>query len=178
MSAYRNSREHLFEELRRLDLVLNLAVARQRRDPTLTGFNEFRGLFISEDEIDRLLAGGGAAERAPQDAAELGKLQEAVERAGQRTAALVAEAAGRGVSLALERLARLFRLSGFDVDARLVCLAPELNVRYGKLYAYLQNDVTRKAPTADLILNLFCRSLSEKLGARTRLTSVGPLVRH
>ena len=52
MSAYRNSREHLFEELRRLDLVLNLAVARQRRDPTLAGFNEFRGLFISEDEID------------------------------------------------------------------------------------------------------------------------------
>ena len=49
MSASRNSREHLFEELRRLDLVLNLAVARQRRDPTLAGFNEFRGLFISED---------------------------------------------------------------------------------------------------------------------------------
>jgi SpoVK/Ycf46/Vps4 family AAA+-type ATPase len=180
MSAYRNSREHLFEELRRLDLVLNLAVARQRRDPALAGFDEFRGLFISEDEMDRLLsgAGGGPAEYAPPDDAETCRLQEAVEQAGRRIAALVAEASGRGVSLALERLARLFHLSGFDVDALLVCLAPELNVRYGKLYAYLQNDVTRKAPTADLILNLFCRSLDEKLDARTRLTADAPLVRH
>ena len=180
MSAYRNSREHLFEELRRLDLVLNLAVARQRRDPTLTGFNEFRGLFISEDEIDRLLTGasGQPAEHASQEDEETSKLQEAVERAARRSAALVAESSKRGVSLALERLARLFRLSGFDIDALLVCLAPELNVRYGKLYAYLQNDVTRKAPTADLILNLFCRSLGEKLDARTRLAGDAPLVKH
>jgi SpoVK/Ycf46/Vps4 family AAA+-type ATPase len=180
MSAYRNSREHLFDELRRLDLVLNLAVARQRRDPTLVGFNEFRGLFISEDEIDRLLAGadGRAAEPAPQDDAEVEKLDDLVERAREHTAALVAEASARGVRLALERLARLFHLSGFDVDALLVCLAPELNVRYGKLYAYLQNDVTRKAPTADLILNLFCRTLSEKLDARSRLTVDAPLLRH
>ena len=180
MSAYRNSREHLFEELRRLDLVLNLAVARQRRDPSLVGFNEFRGLFISEDEIDKLLAGAGngPAEHAPPDDAELSKLQEAVERGGQRCTALVAEASEQSVSLALERLARLFRLSGFDVDALLVCLAPELNVRYGKLYAYLQNDVTRKAPTADLVLNLFCRSLGEKLDARMRLTVDAPLLKH
>ncbi len=180
MSAYRNSREHLFEELRRLDLVRNLAVARQRRDPTLAGFNEFRGLFISEDEIDKLLsgAGGRAAEQAGDVDEEVVRLQEAVEHAGRRCAALVAESARQGVSLALERLTRLFRLSGFDVDALLVCLAPELNVRYGKLYAYLQNDVTRKAPTADLILNLFCRSLSEKLDARTRLMGAAPLLRH
>jgi SpoVK/Ycf46/Vps4 family AAA+-type ATPase len=178
MTAYRNSREHLFEELRRLDLVLNLAVARQRRDPTLAGFNEFRGLFISEDEIDGLLSNGRAAGQAPDGDDEVAKLEEAVERAAERTAALVAEAAAQGVSLALERLARLFRLSGFDVDALLVCLAPELSVRYGKLYAYLQNDVTRKAPTADLVLNLFCRSLSEKLDARTRLTGDAPLIRN
>jgi SpoVK/Ycf46/Vps4 family AAA+-type ATPase len=180
MTAYRNSREHLFEELRRLDLVLHLAVARQRRDPTLAGFNEFRGLFISEDEIDNLLAGAGErrAGHAPQEEDETLKLQEAVGLAARRTAALVEGAAGRGESLALQRLARLFRLSGFDVDALLVCLAPELNVRYGKLYAYLQNDVTRKAPTADLILNLFCRTLSEKLDARTRLTGDAPLLKH
>ena len=180
MSAYRNSREHLYEELRRLDLVLNLAVARQRRDPTLAGFSEFRGLFISEEEIDRLLAGGGgrAAERAPAQDEEAARLREAAERAGQRVAALVAGAAERGVHLALEKLARLFRLSGFDVDALLVCVAPELNVKYAKLYAYLQNDVTRKAPTADLILNLFCDTLGEKLDARTRLLPEAPLLRH
>ena len=128
MSAYRNSREHLFEELRRLDLVLNLAVARQRRDPTLAGFNEFRGLFISEDEIDHLLAGAGGrpAEHAPPEDEETLRLHEAVERAGRRSAALVAAAAERGVSLALERLARLFRLSAcYEVRMVLIDSAAE-----------------------------------------------------
>ena len=55
MAAYRTSCEHLFEELRRLDLVLNLQVARQRSDPGGPHFNEFRGLFIAEDEIDQLV---------------------------------------------------------------------------------------------------------------------------
>src|SRR5438270_897702 len=180
MSPYRNSREHLFAELRRLDLVLNLAVARQRRDPVLAGFSEFRGLFISEDEINQLLAGAAARseELAPPDDAGTRKLQEAVEQTGRQIAALVEEASESGVHLALRNLARLFCLSAFDVDALLVCVAPELNVKYGKLYAYLQNDVTRKRPSADLILNLFCRSLEEKLDARSRLLGDAPLVRH
>ena len=180
MSPYRNSREHLFAELRRLDLVLNLAVAWQRRDPVLAGFSEFRGLFISEDEINQLLAGAAARseELAPPDDAGTRKLQEAVEQTGRQIAALVEKASESGAHLALRNLARLFRLSAFDVDALLVCIAPELNVKYGKLYAYLQNDVTRKRPSADLILNLFCRSLGEKLDARSRLLSDAPLVRH
>ena len=179
MSAYRNSREHLFEELRRLDLVLNLAVGRRRRDPAHAGFNEFRGLFISEEEINNLLASSRQASPPPPQADdEVERLSEAVGRAEGRCAALVAESKRRGAGLALERLARLFRLSAFDIDALLVCLAPELNVRYGKLYAYLQNDVTRKAPTADLITGLFCRSLEEKIDARARLTGDAPLVKH
>src|SRR5205823_8592086 len=180
MSPYRNSREHLFAELRRLDLVLNLAVARQRRDPVLAGFSEFRGLFISEDEINQLLAGAVARseELAPPDDAGTRKLQEAVEQTGRQIAALVEKASESGAHLALRNLARLFCLSAFDVDALLVCVAPELSVKYGKLYAYLQNDVTRKRPSADLILNLFCRSLEEKLDARSRLLSDAPLVRH
>jgi AAA+ superfamily predicted ATPase len=180
MSVYRNSREHLFEELRRLDLVLNLGVARQRRDPTLAGFSEFRGLFISEDEIKQLVADSGSRpeELPSQSDAETGKLQEAIEQAGRQIASRVAEASERGAHLALKRLAQLFHLSAFDVDALLVCLAPELNVKYGKLYAYLQNDVTRKRPSADLILNLFCHSLEEKLNARSRLLGDAPLVKH
>src|SRR5215218_2583434 len=104
MAAYRNSREHLFEELRRLDLVLDLAVARQRRDPAAAGFNEFRGLFISEGEVDSLLAGddGAAAGRPPEEDEESSKLLEAVARAERRVAETVAESARQGVSLALE----------------------------------------------------------------------------
>ena len=32
-----------------------------------------------------------------------------------------------------------------------VCAATELNPRYGRLYAYLQDDVTRKLPSPRLV---------------------------
>ena len=58
--------------------------------------------------------------------------------------------------LRLDRLARLFGLSTLDIDILLICLAPELDNRYERLYAYLQDDVTRKRPSVDLVFNLLC----------------------
>ena len=84
----------------------------------------------------------------------------------------------QGVHLALPRLARLFELTPFDIDALLVCIAPEFDLKYEKLYAYLQNDVTRKRPSVDLILHLFCHSLQEKVHARARLLADASLMRH
>ena len=39
-------------------------------------------------------------------------------------------------------------------EALLVCLAPDVDLRYERLYAYLQDDVTRRRPTVDLVLRL------------------------
>jgi hypothetical protein len=65
-----------------------------------------------------------------------------------------AESTRQGVTLRLEELARLFHLTPFDVDTLLICLALELDLRYERLYAYLQDDVTKKLPSVDLVLNL------------------------
>ncbi|HEX8174251.1 MAG TPA: AAA family ATPase [Pyrinomonadaceae bacterium] len=176
---YPDSREHLFEELRRLDLMLNLRVARQRQDPAFTGFDEFRGLFITEDEVD-FITGRKGRDDAQQNGeqAEVAALAEAIEQAERSIVMRTAASQRAGVSLSLLELAELFQLAPFDLDVLLVCLAPELDVKYEKLYAYLQNDVTRKKPSVDLMLNLFCRSLDEKVKARSRLTKEAPLLRH
>jgi SpoVK/Ycf46/Vps4 family AAA+-type ATPase len=179
MPAYRTSCEHLFEELRRLDLALNLHIARRRGDPDGLRFNDFRGLFIAEEEIDRLVhSDSEQRSRDEQLEARLKTFAAAITDAERAITQNVAESFRQGSQLSLPRLAQLFSLSPFDVDALLICLAPELDLKYEKLYAYLQNDVTRKRPTADLILNLCCRSLDEKLQARTRLLSDAPLIKH
>ncbi|HEX8748247.1 MAG TPA: AAA family ATPase, partial [Pyrinomonadaceae bacterium] len=176
---YPDSREHLFEELRRLDLMLNLRVARQRQDPAFKGFDEFRGLFITEDEVD-FITGRKGRDDAQRDGqqAEAAALAEAIEQAERSIVMRTAASRRAGVSLSLLKLAELFHLAPFDLDVLLVCLAPELDVKYEKLYAYLQNDVTRKKPSVDLMLNLFCRSLDEKVKARSRLAKEAPLLRH
>jgi hypothetical protein len=64
---------------------------------------------------------------------------------------------GDSGSSADERLAEVTRALGLDlVDAAVlaVCAAPELNPRYGRLYAYLQDDVTRKLPSPRLVGHL------------------------
>ena len=50
----------------------------------------------------------------------------------------------------MERLA----LDPLDAAVLAVCAAPELNPAYGRLYAYLHDDVTRKLPSAGLVARL------------------------
>jgi SpoVK/Ycf46/Vps4 family AAA+-type ATPase len=81
----------------------------------------------------------------------------------------------------LSRLAWLkstFGLSRFEVDVILIALAPELDLRYERLYAYLQDDVTRKRPSIDLVLNLLCPSAAAKLARRAHFASDAPLMLH
>ena len=64
---------------------------------------------------------------------------------------------GDSGSSADERLARARARSGSTCSTppcSRVCAAPELNPRYGRLYAYLQDDVTRKLPSPRLVGHL------------------------
>ncbi len=53
---------------------------------------------------------------------------------------------------------RLFGLSDLEAAALALCAAPELGSQYGRLYAYLHDDVTRKLPTPRLIGRLLAES--------------------
>jgi AAA+ superfamily predicted ATPase len=64
---------------------------------------------------------------------------------------------GEATTGADERLAEAVSSLGLDLlDSAVlgVCAAPELNPRYGRLYAYLQDDVTRKLPSPRLVGHL------------------------
>ncbi len=119
----------------------------------------FRGLHLDAPAIARLLE-----QRA------------GVPAFGAAVGAALPNAAPDGSRLAM--LAKRFGLSDFDVDLILVALGPELDLRYERMYAYLQDDVTRKRPTVNLALDLLCRSAEEKLERRTRFSAASPLLRH
>ena len=64
---------------------------------------------------------------------------------------------GESASGAADRLAAVTAALGLDLlDAAVLATAaaPELNPRFGRLFAYLQDDVTRKLPSARLIGHL------------------------
>jgi hypothetical protein len=62
------------------------------------------------------------------------------------------------------------------LDILLIALAPEIDPRYERIFAYLQDDVSRRRPSVDLILSLLCGSARDKLDKRAMFATSGPLV--
>src|SRR5262245_29206160 len=95
----------------------------------------FKGVFISDGEIDQLLN----LKPAPglRDEGSISRKSAAavrLELAESRKASIEA-----GTYLALPHLAYLFGLTAFEEQILLVCLAVELDLKYEKFYAYLQD---------------------------------------
>jgi hypothetical protein len=87
---------------------------------------------------------------------------------------------GDSSSSADERLraaARALRLDLLDTAVLGVCAAPELNPRYGRLYAYLQDDVTRKLPSPRLVGHLLEGERVSAADVMSALDRDGPLRR-
>ncbi len=180
MNPYRDSFEHIRDEMLRLDLLLRRALIVARATAEQPQTPEYRGIVISEPDIDEMLRGSDFfGEHWRRESAE----SENVKPIDQQLATLRSAIDARrtasqqeGTRLALAHLAQQFALSEAEVDLVLIALAPELEPRYETLYAYLQDDVTRKRPSVNLALNLICRSEREKLFARRLLSPGAPLL--
>ncbi|MBC1220990.1 ATP-binding protein [Nostoc sp. UCD121] len=75
-------------------------------------------------------------------------------------------------------LQNTFGLSSFDLDILAISLAPELDRHYERVYGYLQDDMSNKRPTVDMVLNLLCSNIPEKLSRRKHFTTNSPLIYH
>jgi hypothetical protein len=78
----------------------------------------------------------------------------------------------------LAALAERCKLSWFDCAIILIALAHEIDLHYERLYAYLQDDVSRRRPTVDLILNLLCPTTADRLNLHRHFAPDSILVRH
>jgi len=183
MNAYQNSWEYLSEELRRLDLLLYIQALQSRKQQqqeyeftaiASAAWDEFRGLVLSEEEIDNLLS-ENISERRHASALDISDLVEALEKMRAQIKEKRKVSIEQGVYLSLPHLSYLFQLTPFEEQIVLFCLAPELDRKYERIYAYLQNDITQKKPGVDFVLSLLCNSSEEKLAAR-RAFSVDALL--
>jgi SpoVK/Ycf46/Vps4 family AAA+-type ATPase len=174
---FASSSEHILAELERIDLLIQARVARARQ---VNQENDFQGLYISEKEVDALLEQPiGLPRWATLSTVDGGDdVTQRLERLASRIEARKKASIDKGITLRLATLADRFGLSSFDVDVLLLCLAIEVDLRYERLYAYLQDDVTRKRPSVDLAMNLLCPSFSAKLASRPRFDAHAPLLMH
>lgn len=76
------------------------------------------------------------------------------------------------------RLVEQFGFDALDAYILLVCLAPELDRRYQRLYSFLQDDITQRRPTVNLVMNVLGGSLEQRYLVWDRLKSTGKLRQH
>ncbi len=127
--------------LARLDLRLEREIHRLRIRYQLS-LDEFRGLYVSDEQVDALVRAGSSHVDLQPD------------NDGPLTAC-----ASLGEPWSV--MCKTFSLTEVEQDIVLLALAPELDLKYETLYAYLNNDVTRKWPTAELARRVLCNRVIE-----------------
>ncbi|MFA6052271.1 MAG: ATP-binding protein [Methylobacter sp.] len=156
---------HISAELKWLDMLIARRIAqfRNQTGELATKVAATPG-YISDEEVDWLL-------QRPHNFSQMNHahIDNAINLHKETVVASVAASEQAGSDLPLMRLCKLFNLSWFEANVILLCLAPELRRKYDRIYAYLQDDVTRKRPSLDLALELFVDDESERWLLRGQL---------
>ena len=147
---------HLFGRVALVEARVRAMVEHRRRDDPAPD-DPFRGLYLTDDDVDRILA--ARTPGPPRDDAELQAVEQAA--GGSRLRALQ-EACG---------------LTDLDVEILLAALVPDLDARFERLYGYLNDDVTRRRATVGLALEIGA-ARPTAAAARGRLAAGAPLVQH
>ncbi len=172
--CYQNNHGHLRDELKSLDLLIRFRTAIFQQQENELRRPDHSSMYISPEEVDHLLKPSPSFSSL-QPKVEM--IQKSLDFTQKEINAKVEQSMKAGIFLALPKLAKIFSLSSLEIEAIIICLAPELQRKYDKLYAYLQDDITRKKPSVDLILDLVCPSEMERWNARAVFSSHSTLFR-
>ncbi|WP_223406440.1 ATP-binding protein [Occultella gossypii] len=141
--------------------IRGLVTQRRAHDPQPD--DPFRGLYLSDEAVEAIL------ERRPE--LPLSTTASARLTDCERTADTAQRS---GARLRLREVADRFGLDALDVDLLLLALAADVDPRFGQLFGYLNDDVTRRRPTVATALTLCGRPLGSG-AARAHLVH-GPLI--
>src|SRR5262249_28648071 len=82
---------------------------------------------------------------------------------------------GRRAESRLDGILDRLHLGPIERGVLLLAIAPEIDLRYQRIYAYLHDDIAKKAPTVDLAATLLAANAEERLRCRRALAPEAPL---
>lgn len=173
ITPFTSSQEYLLAGLAWVEERVRQAI-QQARDQGALSNDRFRGLYLTEDMIDQALAQTPGLAPWNQPNGHHEPIADGYDLWQKR----IQLSQGEAVAMPLEMVRQRFGLTSLERDLLLLMVAPELDRRYERFYAYLQDDVTKQRPTIDLLLNLISPSLGEKMERQALFLPEGVLVRN
>ena len=143
------------------DDLLATAVSRLH---AVQGADPFRGLHIGPEDVRRWIDELGSTDTEPLSSGLPSIMSHALTEALNDPA--------------FRWLVDTFSLTAFQAAVLLLAAATEIDLRYGRLFAYLQDDVGKTRPTVDLALRLLCRDRASQATCAGEFTAGANLVRN
>lgn len=164
--------EHLGLRLRPLNRALRAAVTCQAHEAAKLQRPDLTPYCITDEQVCALLERvdviGPPAGFEPVHVLDSERRQESELRE---------RAASAGVALPLDELTDHAELAPDEVDCLLICVAPEVDRGYERIFAYILDDLNRRMPCAELFCVTLAGSSAENLLIRRHLASCGRLRR-
>lgn len=168
---------HLALRLQPLSRVLQHAVERQAQLAGKLLRPDVTPLCVTDEQVTQLLGEIAAAAQAGETTGhwELSEQERAAE------SELRAAAAAVSIELPLDQLRLRAALSEAELRMLLVCVAPEIDRSYERVYAYVLDDLNRRYPCVELLTQLCADTHAERMhlqvltGASGRLRRFGLL---
>lgn len=150
-SSYEDYFCFLFDCLRLLNLRL-LKLFRSKQ--TISGKDaDTGGIFISGEEVSTMLNSLLEADTADSNTPETESIDIRIKELNDDIGRKLSNT-GKNPGFPLPRLARIFGLTPSEADVLIIALAPEMDRRYERIYAYFNDDITKKAPSVGLATDI------------------------
>ena len=154
--AYSDSQEHLWHALAWANALVRAQTVRWRQTIAASKPEQYWGMVhVTDAEVNAYLkAPFMRADELPES------LIQALQPHWDEAVEIAADIDARrrqtpdSLDLRLTELEKHFALSPYDVAVLLVCLLPQLDGRYRRLYGYLQDDASRTRPSVELVMQI------------------------
>lgn len=173
--TYGDFLDYLSDELKLLSLKL-LRELRRLQKTNAKECNDAKGLFISEGEILSLLNFQTRGIPFAEDDAEEESFMRSITNAADNIANKLASSREISEQFPIRKLRRIFGLSSFELEALIMALAPEIDRRYERIYAYFNDDLTKKSPTISLALDILMGNMNERVYGLRSFSPGAPLI--
>ncbi len=174
-SHYEDYFQYLSDELRLLDLFL-LRSLRIKQKNTKEYCSTSKGFFIPEEEVISLLDSSGESHSPSSEDPAIEITTKLIEEVRDGITSKLANTANHIERFPLLKLARIFGLSPFEAEVMMMALAAEIDKKYERIYAYFNDDMTKKLPSMSIALDVLLGNRIDKLNGWRSFSPHAPLL--
>jgi len=153
LPAYENAFEYIRAELALLDLKLKRELFKRKLPESMEAMDS-KAFFVSEEEILSRLSVPAFDDEKGDASNDIASISLLIKDKEEEIKARSAEGNKEEDFFPLIRLAHLFQLTEFEKNIIITALAPDLDVKYERIYAYFNDDLNKRAVSVDMVLKL------------------------